>query len=163
MGDIAARVRTLLEASGLDFEIIACDPELADTAVFCAHYGYAPEESANTIIVRSKTGEVRYAACVVLATTRLDVNKTVRKRLEAGKASFASAEETREMTGMEIGGVTPFCLPQGLALWVDARIVALTRVILGGADRSSKIIVDPAIFHRTPGTEIVSNLARAPA
>ena len=73
MSDIASRARGVLEASGLAFEIIACDPELADTAVFCAHYGYAPEESANTIIVRSKTGEARFAACLVLATTRLDI------------------------------------------------------------------------------------------
>ena len=96
----------------------------------------------------------------MLATTRLDVNKTVRKRLEARKASFASPEETAEMTGMEIGGVTPLCLPETLPLWVDARIMELNRVILGGADRSSKIIVDPAIFHATPATEIVPDLAR---
>ena len=163
MDDIAVRVRRVLEASGLDFEIIDCDPELADTAVFCAHYGHSPEESANTIIVRSKAGEAKFAACLVLATMRLDVNKTVRKRLEARKASFASPEETRELTGMEIGGVTPRGLPEGLPLWVDARILALERVILGGANRSSKIIVDPAIFSTTPATEIVPDLARPAA
>ncbi len=159
--DVADRVRAVLEASGLAFEIIDCDPELADTAVFCAHYGHALEESANTIVVRSKTGEAKFAACLVLATTRLDVNKVVRKRLGARKVSFASAAETAEITGMEIGGVTPLCLPSGLPLWIDSRIMALPRVILGGANRSSKVIVDPAIFQSTPATEVVSDLARS--
>ncbi len=155
-----SRIRDILEASDLGFEIIDCDPELADTAVFCDHYGYAPEHSANTIVVRSKTGEEKYAACLVLATTRLDVNKVVRKKLGARKVSFASPEETRSITGMEIGGVTPICLPAGLPLWVDARIMALETVILGGGNRSTKIIVDPQIFAAAPETEVVEDLAK---
>jgi prolyl-tRNA editing enzyme YbaK/EbsC (Cys-tRNA(Pro) deacylase) len=160
MIDNEARIRGVLEASGLAYEIIACDPELADTAVFCEHYGYSPAHSANTIVVRSKTGEEKFAACLVLATTRLDVNKTVRKRLEARKVSFASPDETMAKTGMTLGGVTPLGLPPELALWVDARIMALDHVILGGGNRSSKIIVDPAIFEQTPNTEIVPDLAK---
>lgn len=153
-------IRDILAASGLEYEIIACDPALSDTAVFCAHYGYAPGISANTILVRSKRGDLDYVACLVLATTRLDVNNVVRRRLNARKVSFASAEETRAIMGMELGGVTPLGLPADLPLWVDSRIMELDRVILGGGDRASKIIVDPAIFQQTPATEIVADLAK---
>ena len=161
MIDTVATSRAILEESGLAYEIIACDPELADTAVFCEHYGYSLTHSANTIVVTSKTGEKCYAACVVLATTRLDVNKTVRKRLGVRKASFASANETQAMTSMTLGGVTPFGLPEALPLWVDGPIMVLDYVILGGGDRASKIKVDPAIFEQTPNTEIVEDLAKA--
>ncbi len=159
MPDIVDTIHALLEASGLSYEIIACDPDLADTAVFCERYGYPPEHSANTIIVRTKTGEEKFAACVVLATTRLDVNKVVRKRLGARKASFASAEETSAVTGMALGGVTPLALPADLPLWVDRRIMDLDTIILGGGNRASKIKVSPLIFNRTPNTEIVPDLA----
>lgn len=158
--ELAERIRAVLEGSGLEHEVIACDPELADTAVFCAHYGYSPAHSANTIVVRSKTGEEKFAACLVLATCRLDVNKTVRKRLGARKVSFASPEETMARTGMSLGGVTPLCLPPELPLWVDGRIMELDRVILGGGDRASKIIVDPGIFTLLENTEVVPDLAR---
>ena len=109
-----------------------CDPDLADTAAFCEAYGYAPQDSANTIVVAGKSTPPVYAACVVLATTRLDVNGTVRRRLGARKASFASADETREMTGMLIGGVTAFGLPPKLPVWVDAAVMGRERIILGG-------------------------------
>jgi prolyl-tRNA editing enzyme YbaK/EbsC (Cys-tRNA(Pro) deacylase) len=102
-----------LQQSGLAFEIWPCDPELADTARFCEHYGVALENSANAILVGSKTGERKYVLCVLLATHRLNTNHTVRKKMGARKVSFASADETRELTGMEIGGVTPLCLPAG--------------------------------------------------
>ncbi len=163
MDDLETRIRGLLEASGLAHEIVACDPELADTATFCAHYGYSLAHSANTIVVKSKTGAEKFAACLVLATTRLDVNKAVRKKLEARKVSFASPEETAQVTGMSLGGVTPLALPPELPLWVDARIMALDHVILGGGDRASKIIVDPAIFETTANTEIVADLAKEAA
>lgn len=160
MAELEDRIVRVLEASGQPFEIMDCDPDLADTEVFCAHYGQSPAHSANTIVVKSKTGEERFVACLVLATTRLDVNRTVRKRLAARKASFASAEETRAITGMALGGVTPLALPPELPLWVDSRIMALDYVILGGGDRSSKIKVAPAIFGDLPNTAIVDGLAR---
>lgn len=160
MSDTTPEIRTVLEASGLDFEVMDCDPELADTAVFCERYGVSLDHSANTIVVRSKTGEEKFAVCVVLATGRLDVNKTVRKRLGVRKASFASADETRALTGMEIGGVTALALPAGLPLWIDAEVMRRDYIILGGGNRSSKIRVDPAIFESTPETEIVEGLAR---
>ena len=154
-----ADIRRALEATGAPFEIIACDPDLADTARFCAHYGYAPEESANTILVRTKTGETRFVACLVLATTRLDVNKRVRKLLGARKVSFASADETRQRTGMEPGGVTPFGLPPDLVLWIDRRVMACARVILGGGGRETKIITAPAALTALAQAEVIDGLA----
>src|SRR5204862_3556443 len=110
-------VRQILTRLGVPHEVIPCDPELADTAAFCAAYGYPLEDSANTILVVGKSDPPRYAACVVLATTRLDVNRVVRQRLEVRRASFASPDETRALTGMELGGVTVFGLPTDLPIW----------------------------------------------
>ena len=155
-------ITELLEASGLDYEVMPCDPEFADTAVFCEHYGCPLEDSVNTIVVKAKTGAERYAACALLADTRLDVNRCVRKRLASRRVSFASAEETARVTGMTIGGVTPLGLPADLPLWVDSRIMERVEVILGGGTRRSKIRVSPAIFERTPGVEIVHGLALVP-
>jgi len=157
--DLEERILKALQASGVAFEIIDCDPALADTAQFCAHAGYDLANSANAILVRSKSGEEKYALCIVLADCRLDVNKVVRKKLGARKASFAGADETREHTGMEIGGVTPIALPDDLAVWVDARVMEFDRVILGGGSRAKKVIVDPAYFQGLANCEIISDLA----
>src|SRR4051795_11823232 len=108
---------------GVEYELFACDPALADTAAFCAAYGFDPADSANTIVVVGKSEPRQYAACVVLATHRLDVNRAVRAKFARGRASFASADETREMTGMDIGVVTPFGLPASLPIWVDAAVM----------------------------------------
>ena len=107
----------------LPYEVIEIEPALADTALFCERYGFPMEQSGNTIIVASKKEPKVFVACVVLATTRLDVNKRVRKLMGVPKASFASAEEMVVLTGMEVGGVTPFSLPEGLQLYVDSRIM----------------------------------------
>ncbi len=136
-----------------------CDPALADTANFCAAYGFAPEDSANTILVIGKSEPPVYAACVVLATTRLDVNKTVKQRLGTRKASFAPAEDTRAITGMEIGGVTIFGLPPELPIWIDARVMARERVVLGGGSRSFKVIASPEILLRLPNAQVIEGLA----
>ena len=126
-----------LNLTSVGYEIIECDPDLADTTAFCEHYGYKPEESANAIMVVGK-GEPRiYAMCVVLATTRIDVNKSVRKKLGTKKASFASPEEATEITGMALGGVTPFGLPHDLPLWIDSRVMGCEKVIVGGGDGSA--------------------------
>ena len=156
---VPASVAEILRASGLDYEVMPCDPELADTAVFCEHYGHPPEDSVNTILVKAKTGGERFVACALLAHTRLDVNRCVRKRLAARRVSFASAAETERMTGMAIGGVTPLGLPADLPLWVDARIMERSEIFLGGGTRHSKIRVPPAIFELTAGVEVVDGLA----
>ena len=161
LADRATLERVLAELGG-DHQIIPCDPALADTAAFCAAYSYAPEDSANTIVVIGKAVPLRYAACVVLAPTRLDVNRTVRDRLGTRKASFASAEQARALTGMAIGGVTVFGLPPGLPIWVDARVMDRTRIVLGGGSRSWKVLAPPAILLRLPGVEVVEGLAIDP-
>lgn len=152
-------VRARLAGLGVDHEIVPCDPDLADTAAFCAAYGYAPENSANTIVVVGKADPPRYVACVVLATTRLDVNRAVRKRLGVRRASFADAETTRALTGMQIGGVTVFGLPDDLPIWVDARVMARDRIVLGGGSRSMKVVGPPALLAALPGVEVVEGLA----
>ena len=156
---VSASISNLLRASGLDYEVMPCDPDFADTAVFCEHYGYPAEDSVNTIVVKAKTGGERFAACALLAHTRLDVNGCVRKRLASRRVSFASAAETERLTGMSVGGVTPLGLPADLPLWVDARIMRRSEVILGGGTRHSKIRVPPAIFEGSSGAQIVEGLA----
>jgi prolyl-tRNA editing enzyme YbaK/EbsC (Cys-tRNA(Pro) deacylase) len=152
-------VAASVAAYGLDVEVLACDPELADTAQFCAHYGFDLEDAANTILVTSKKVEppVR-AVCVVLGTTRLDVNKVCRERLGARRVSFADAETTVELTGMQIGGVTAPGIG-GLPLWIDAAVLERARVVMGGGNRSSKLALDPHELLKLPGAEVVDGLA----
>jgi len=153
------RLEVALSALGKPFELFPCDPALADTAQFCAAYGFELGDSANTIVVVGKAEPRRYAVCIVLATHRLDVNRTVRDRLGTRKASFASADETRALTGMEIGGVTPFGLPPDLPIWVDAAVMTRPRIVLGGGSRSWKVIASPEILTTLPGVEVVEGLA----
>lgn len=149
-------------ATGHPFEVVPCDPALADTAEFCAAYGYTPDQSANAIVVVGKGEPKSYAACLVLATTRLDVNGAVRRRFGVKKASFAAADETVAMTGMQIGGVTPYGLPPGLPLWIDARIMDVPAVIVGGGSRDRKLLVPPESLAALPGAEVVEDLAKLP-
>src|SRR4051795_3084909 len=151
-----------LDPLGVPYELFPCDPALADTAAFCTAYGFPPEDSANTILVIGTSDPPRYAACVTLAPYRLDVNRAVRDRLGTRKASFAPADSTREITGMEIGGVTVFGLPPELPIWIDSRVMARPRVILGGASRYWKVISTPAILGALPGAEVVDGLATEP-
>jgi prolyl-tRNA editing enzyme YbaK/EbsC (Cys-tRNA(Pro) deacylase) len=157
--DIEEQVRRAL--AGSDHELIDCDPDLADTAAFCAHYGYPEARSANTILVASRRPPGEFSACVVLATTRLDVNNRVRKLMGVRKASFAPADVTAELTGMLIGGVTPFALPPALPIYLDARIMDLDWVIVGGGSRSLKLKVTPDTLAAIPGAEVIDDLATA--
>ena len=156
---IEARVRAELARLGIAYETIVCRPDQADTAVFCEAFGIAPEASVNTIVVASKKEPRVYAACLVLATTRLDVNRAVRKELGVRKASFASLEETERVTGMLSGGVTPFALPSGLAVLIDGRIRGAGTVWLGGGSRSLKVGVAADALTRLPGARVVEGLA----
>lgn len=148
------------EATGLPYQVVSCDPALADTAEFCATYGYGLDQSANAIVVVGKSEPRVYAACLVLATTRLDVNGAVRRRFGVKKASFASGDETIEITGMQIGGVTPYGLPEHLPLWIDSRIMAVEQVIVGGGSRDRKLLVPPASLAALPNAEVVDDLAK---
>ena len=157
--DIEQDVRRLVSETGVEHEIVACDPALADTAAFCAAYGYAPADSANTILVVGKAEPPRFVACVVLATTRLDVNRVVRQHLGVRRASFASQADTRAVTGMAIGGVTVFGLPADLPIWVDSRVMQRERIVLGGGSRSCKVVAPPSILLALPNVEVIEGLA----
>ena len=162
--EIEQRVRATV-AGIPDVEVVDCDPALADTAEFCAAYGYDLDDSANAIVVigRQRNPDVPpvYAACVVLASTRLDVNRVVRTRLGVRKASFAPPEVTAELTGMTMGGVTPFALPSDLPLWIDARVMERDRVVVGGGSRRAKVVGPPSMLLTIPGAEVVADLAQA--
>ena len=155
-------VLQILEDLGVAYERIEIDPEYADTAAFCEHYDYPLERSANAIVVATKRGEKRYAACLALATTRLDVNHTVRRLMDGKRLSFASSHDAIAVTGMEIGGVTPLNLPDDLPLFVDRAVMDLDWIIVGSGSRNSKIKLSPAIFEKIPSASIIDGLAAVP-
>lgn len=155
-----AAVLRHLEQLGADYTAIRIDPAFANTALFCEQYGYAMEASANCILVASKTGERTYAACLVPATRRLDVNGTVRRLLGVRKASFAPAEEAVALTGMLPDGVTPFGLPEQVAVYVDAELLAFDRVIVGGGSRSLKLEVPVEVLAAMAGVRVVEGLSK---
>ena len=152
------RVLDTLQQLGVSCEPFTIDPAFADTALFCDKYGYPPEQTCNTIIVATKKEPKQYCACLVLAHTRLDVNKKVTKLMGVSKASFASAEEMNALTGMEVGGVTPFSLPVGVPFFVDSRAMQPEWVIIGGGGRSLKIKIAPAAFLKV-GAQVIDGLA----
>jgi prolyl-tRNA editing enzyme YbaK/EbsC (Cys-tRNA(Pro) deacylase) len=152
-----------LNVNSISYEEMACDPDLADTAQFCAAYNVPMDRSANTILVASRKPEGHVAACLVLATTRLDVNGIVRRRLGVRKASFASAEQTEALTGMAIGGVTVFGLPAGVPIWIDSRVLGSEWVIIGAGSRTAKIKLDPGQLVGLDGVEVVEDLALIPS
>jgi prolyl-tRNA editing enzyme YbaK/EbsC (Cys-tRNA(Pro) deacylase) len=152
-------VSASLDGAGVTYEVMECDPALADTAAFVDAYGIPLDRSANTILVGSKGAEPTYVACVLLATTSLDVNNVVRREMRVRKASFARAEPTVALTGMEIGGVTPFGLPADLPVLVDSRVMEADWIILGGGNRSSKLRLAPGALRALPSARIVRDLA----
>lgn len=142
-------------------EVAPIDPGLADTVEFCAAYGVTLEASANCIVVAGRRGDVvSYAACVVLATTRADVNGVVRKMLDARKASFAPMEEATALTEMEYGGITPIGLPPEWRILVDSRISRVPDAIVGAGIRAAKISLPGEVLCALPGVEVVEGLAR---
>jgi prolyl-tRNA editing enzyme YbaK/EbsC (Cys-tRNA(Pro) deacylase) len=161
--EIEERVRAALEALGQPYEKMVCDPDFADTAAFCERYGIPPERSANTIIVASKKEPKSYCACLVLATTRLDVNHTVARLMGMKRLSFATAEETRALTGMLMGGVTVFALPENLPLYIDSAVMEPDWIIVGGGSRSSKIRIAPSALERLPNASVVGGLGQSRA
>jgi prolyl-tRNA editing enzyme YbaK/EbsC (Cys-tRNA(Pro) deacylase) len=162
MDPIEQRVRAVVAALDAPAEVIDIDPALADTADFVAAYGYSLEDSANCIVVVGKGDPPVHAACIVLAHTRLDVNRAVRKRLGVRRASFAPADVTRELTDMQIGGVTPFALPPTMPLWIDSRVMARETIVLGGGSRSCKVVAAPSVLTALPNAQVVTDLAQPP-
>ncbi|HEY8474757.1 MAG TPA: YbaK/EbsC family protein [Natronosporangium sp.] len=137
------------------------DPDLADTAAFCEAYQVPLAASANCVVVVGKRGgEARYAACVVLATTRADVNNTVRRHLDVRKASFAPMADAVAKTGMEYGGITPIGLPGDWPILVDPRVTATDYVVIGSGVRHSKLALPGSALARLPGAVVLDGLAR---
>lgn len=141
--------------------VAGIDPALADTAEFCARYGVAPEVSANCVVIRGKRGaDIRYAACMVLATSRADVNGVVRRRLDARTASFASMDEAVQLTGMEFGGITPLGLPADWPILIDAAVHGSPEVVVGSGIRASKLFLPGSALSALPNAEVIEGLAR---
>jgi prolyl-tRNA editing enzyme YbaK/EbsC (Cys-tRNA(Pro) deacylase) len=157
--DVDRRVAEVLDGLGVAYEVMQIDPDFADTAAFCERYGIPLDKSANTIIVASKKEPRQYCACVVKATTRLDVNHTVKRLMGVSRVSFATADETKSLTGMMIGGVTVFALPPELPIYVDDKLMSLDWVIVGGGSRSTKIKTSPEVFRRIPNATVVEALS----
>lgn len=131
-----------------------CKPELADTEAFCANYGIPRENAANAILIASKSEPKTYAACLVLSTMRLDVNHAVSKLLGIKRLSFASADDTKALTGQLIGGVTVFGLPEGIPIFIDSAVMAAPYVIVGGGNRSTKIRLAPDELRKLPNARV---------
>jgi prolyl-tRNA editing enzyme YbaK/EbsC (Cys-tRNA(Pro) deacylase) len=157
---VAQPVADALAAWGGEVLAAAIDPELADTAAFCEKYGVALEDSANCVVIAGRRGEdTRYAACVVLATTRLDVNNVVRRRLDARRASFAPMEDAVALTAMEYGGITPIGVPAPWPVLVDAAVLQRDVVVVGSGLRRSKIALPAAALATLPNAEVIEGLA----
>jgi prolyl-tRNA editing enzyme YbaK/EbsC (Cys-tRNA(Pro) deacylase) len=162
LGDPVAHALKLLDpADAARVGVAEIDPALADTAAFCEAYGSPLDGSANCVVVAGRRGEAtRYAACLVLATTRADVNGLVRRRLDARKASFAPMDDAVALTGMEYGGITPVGLPEEWPVLVDAAVAAAPAVVIGSGVRHSKLALPGELAARLPGAEVVEGLAR---
>jgi prolyl-tRNA editing enzyme YbaK/EbsC (Cys-tRNA(Pro) deacylase) len=158
--DLKRSVIDALIALSANFETMDCDPDLADTALFCEHYDIPLDQSANAIMLASKRPQGVNAVCLVLATHRLDVNGAARREMDVKKVSFASPEVTADATGMVMGGVTPFGLPDGIQVLVDGDVMEERWVIVGGGSRDMKIKVDPEVFTRMPNVRVIDGLAR---
>lgn len=147
-----------LDRLGIAHEVLDCNPEFADTAAFCAQYDVPLSHSANAILVKSRRGERRFGLVVVAADCKLQ-NRALRTLLETSKVSFASADETREITGMLIGGVSVFGLPDDLPVWIDSRVMDVPWAVVGGGSRSIKIRLAPEDLTRLPTARVVEGLA----
>jgi prolyl-tRNA editing enzyme YbaK/EbsC (Cys-tRNA(Pro) deacylase) len=143
-----------------DLRAAPIDPDLADTASFCERYGVEMADSANCVVIAGRRGDtVSYAACVVLATTRADVNGVVRRRLGAKKASFAPMDDAVSLSSMEYGGITPVGLPEGWAVLIDRAVLDREIVVIGSGLRRSKIALPSSALADLPGAEVIDGLA----
>ena len=158
---VAEALASLGDADLARVGVSAIDPELADTAAFCERYGAPMEWSANCVVVAGKReGDARYAAALVLATTRADVNGLIRRRLDVRKASFAPMDDAVALTAMEYGGITPIGLPAGWPLLLDAAVAAAAEVVIGSGLRASKLFVPGEVLAALPAAEVVEGLGR---
>jgi prolyl-tRNA editing enzyme YbaK/EbsC (Cys-tRNA(Pro) deacylase) len=156
--DLDPSVQRQLDALEIPYEVLPCNPDWADTDVFCANYDIPRDNAANTILVAAKAEPRRYFACLVTASMKLDVNHKISKLIGIKRMSFASAEETRDVTGQIIGGVTVFGLPDSVPLYIDTHVMEREYVIVGGGNRSTKIKVAPQHLSALPHA-VVADIA----
>ncbi len=160
---LAAPVAALLDtwAHAAQVLVAPIDPAQADTASLAEAYGVPLSASANCVVVGGRrAGVERVAACVVLATTRADVNGVVKRWLDVRKASFLPMERAVVLTGMEYGGITPVGLPPDWELLVDPAVVAAPEVVVGSGVRHSKLVLPGALLALLPGAHVVEGLGR---
>ena len=154
---VGAPVRESIKTNKLEGILVAkIDPRLTDTTAFCEHYGIGMDISANCVIVEAKRADrVWYAACLILATTRADINGIVRRQLEARKASFAPTEKAVNLSKMEFGGITPIGLPKDWPLLIDSAVTEKEQVVIGSGIRGSKLLVPSKLLASLPNTVVV--------
>jgi prolyl-tRNA editing enzyme YbaK/EbsC (Cys-tRNA(Pro) deacylase) len=152
----------MLAVSGLlgEVGVVEIDPALSDTATTQQEFGLELDTLANCVVVAGKReGLERLAACVVLATTRADINGIVKRLLDVRKASFLPTERAVELTGMEYGGITPIGLPTDWPVLVDRRVIGTEVVVIGSGVRRSKILLPGRLLARLAGVEVIAGLA----
>jgi prolyl-tRNA editing enzyme YbaK/EbsC (Cys-tRNA(Pro) deacylase) len=152
------KVLEFLKENNINFEVFECDPDFADTYAFCEKYGFELRQSANTILIAGKGDSTKFVACVALASTKLDVNHKVCEAIGVKRASFASSERTKELTGMEIGGVTVFGLTD-FPILIDEEVFNNEKIVMGGGNRSSKVLLNPKELKKIPNIQIIKTLA----
>ena len=150
MSELDPNVQRAANALGAKYEVLDCNPDWADTELFCANYNIPRDHAANAILIAAKTEPKQYAVCLVLATTKIDVNHKLSKLMGIKRLSFAQAEETKAVTGQAIGGVTVFGLPAGIPLYIDSRVMEKDYVIVGGGNRSTKMKLAPSELVKIP-------------
>jgi len=147
-------VQRAVDELAISCEVLACNPEWADTELFCANYNIPRDHAANAILIAAKTEPKKYAVCLVLATTKIDVNHKLSKLMGIKRLSFAQAEETKAVTGQAIGGVTVFGLPPEIPLYIDNSVMTKDYAIVGGGNRSSKIRIAPSELLKIPSASV---------
>ncbi len=156
---VAEALGSIIGAAEID--VVEIDPTLSDTASFCERYGVSPEQAANCVILEARRSERRwFAACVILGSTRADVNGAARKFLDARRASFAPMTEAVALTGMEYGAITPLGLPADWPILVDARVASPEAVVIGSGIRKSKLVISGRLLATLPNVSVLENLAR---
>ena len=147
-------VRDAVARHAMSVEVLECREEWADTAEFCANYSIPPDEACNTIVVALKKTPREYVACLVRGDSRLDVNHRVSKEVSFKRLSFAASEETADLSGMQIGGVTIVGLPETIPILLDSRVMEKSSIIVGGGNRTSKLRLASQELLKLPGARV---------
>lgn len=152
-------IATLPDIEGVG--VAEIDPELSDTAAFCEYYQIGMNRAANCVVLEAKRGDkIWFAACVILGSTRADVNGLARRTLDARKVSFAPMQQAVESTQMEYGAITPVGLPTDWSILIDTVVADSEYVIIGSGVRKSKLVVPGSFFKLLPNAQILEGLGR---